>query len=69
MTTTPDLYTGMTLVCADCHTTRTKPDNQGAALFVILSGFRYCMATEKRRCRDCGAHHRHHCLRCQQSGA
>lgn len=66
MTTTPTEPHSLT--CADCHTTVTQEPGQGVALFIILAGYLWCSATEKRRCTPCRLKHRRHCQQCQTYG-
>lgn len=54
--------------CGICGLIETQPEGQGVALFIILSGSRFCTRdkTSIRRCRACVAEHAKECGRCAQ---
>lgn len=55
--------------CGVCGLVDTKPDDKGVAIWIILSGFQFCLDTPGvRHCRDCLRDHARGCHRygCQE---
>jgi len=57
----------LTLQCGECGEVLANSNGRRPAVFILLSGFRFCTLEGSdgvRRCRECAAEHAEACRRC-----